>query len=185
VTVLDTPVEPRKLGTAQHALKFILAGNATFTLRSVKTGARFTYNVRRICCDACKKSWAYGGTGPRSCKDCPCHTQPSRYFVSLLTGSDNERDYSYMGMLVPTNPDYPDQNLYSFVRTRNSRQDSEAPSVKAFVWTLNHLTNGQGHTPDDVEIWHAGKCGMCGRKLTVPSSIALGIGPECLQRVGL
>jgi len=33
-----------------------------------------------------------------------------------------------------------------------------------------------------LEIWHEGRCGRCNRKLTVPASIALGIGPECGQR---
>jgi hypothetical protein len=32
---------------------------------------------------------------------------------------------------------------------------------------------------------HAGKCGRCGRKLTVPQSIETGIGPECASIMGL
>jgi hypothetical protein len=31
----------------------------------------------------------------------------------------------------------------------------------------------------NFEVWHEGKCGKCGRALTVPSSILTGIGPEC------
>lgn len=34
-----------------------------------------------------------------------------------------------------------------------------------------------------LEIWHEGKCGMCGRKLTVPESIKNGIGPECKNKI--
>jgi Family of unknown function (DUF6011) len=182
-TQLDLPVSPANIPTAPRALAFMLAGNATFTLRSTKTGTRFTYNVKRVCCDQCKRD--YSGRKVQSCSKCDCHNKPAKYFVSLLTGPDNTSDYSYMGMLVPTNPDYLEQNLYSFVRTRNSRHTEDTPSVKAFTWTLNHLTNGQGAMPEGVEVWHAGKCGKCGRKLTVPSSIAIGIGPECLAKEGL
>jgi hypothetical protein len=35
--------------------------------------------------------------------------------------------------------------------------------------------------PECIEIWHEGKCGKCGRQLTVPSSIETGIGPECIK----
>jgi hypothetical protein len=34
-----------------------------------------------------------------------------------------------------------------------------------------------------VEFWHEGKCGRCNRKLTVPSSIESGFGPECINHV--
>ena len=36
---------------------------------------------------------------------------------------------------------------------------------------------------DFVEIWHEGKCGKCGRPLTVPSSIENGLGPSCLKKL--
>ena len=31
--------------------------------------------------------------------------------------------------------------------------------------------------------WHEGRCGRCGRKLTVPESIEAGYGPECINLV--
>src|ERR1019366_4832357 len=37
----------------------------------------------------------------------------------------------------------------------------------------------RGLLPANLEVWHEGKCGRCGRKLTVPESIERGIGPEC------
>ena len=54
---------------------FILAGNATLTLRNTTTGNRFTYRVRQ------------------------CDDKPELYFVSVLTGSDNTSDYQYLGTL--------------------------------------------------------------------------------------
>ena len=34
-----------------------------------------------------------------------------------------------------------------------------------------------------LEVWHEGRCGRCNRALTVPESIASGIGPECAKHV--
>jgi hypothetical protein len=172
---MDVVAEPRKIGTALHALKFITAGNATFTLRSMKTGMRFTYRVSRVCCDSCKRDFA--GRKQVGCKVCPCHAKAEgQHFVGVLTGPNNEQDYSYVGMLG-IGPDGA-----HFRTTRNSRCDSSAPSVVALTWFMSKVNANV--LPDDVEVWHAGKCGMCGRKLTVPSSIAIGIGPECLTRFG-
>lgn len=159
---------------------FILGGNATFTLRSQKTGSRFTYNVTRVCCFNCKRDFT--GRKAESCKTCRCHLGANSYFVSLLSGSDNERDYTYLGMLVPAVRDSetgPGTETWKFIRTARSRVGDEAPSYRAFTWTIGRLMVGV--EPDGVEIWHAGKCGICGRKLTVPSSIAIGIGPDCLE----
>jgi hypothetical protein len=50
----------------------------------------------------------------------------------------------------------------------------------AMNWVLDHLSEGE--MPPLTEIWHEGRCGRCGRKLTVPDSIAIGIGPDCLTR---
>jgi hypothetical protein len=59
--------------------QFILAGNATFTVRSKETGKRFTYKV--------KKSM-------------------DKWFCSLLTGPSNESDFRYFGFIVEENGGY-------------------------------------------------------------------------------
>lgn len=60
------------LATAEAARRFVLAGKATVTLRSQRTGAHFTYKVE-------------------AAKD-----QTSTRFVSLLTNGDT---YRYLGIL--------------------------------------------------------------------------------------
>jgi len=135
------------------ALPFALAGNAKFTLRSVKTGTRYTYKVRR----AEEKE---GQTHPR-------------WFVSLLTGSDNDADFTYMGMI--------DEGL-TFRLTKSSKLAATSTPVAAFDWFFKRLA-AKRVTPDGVEVWHAGRCGRCGRTLTVPESIEQGFGPECAGRV--
>lgn len=59
---------------AAHVRAFVLGGNATVTLESVKTGARFTYKVKA------------SDDGALS-------------FVSLLNGADNESDFAYLGLI--------------------------------------------------------------------------------------
>lgn len=54
---------------------FALAGNATFTVTSRKTGVRFTFKVRQ----------------PRP---------ETPHFVSLMTGADNENDFAYFGFIT-------------------------------------------------------------------------------------
>lgn len=131
--------------------RFLLAGNAIFTLRSRKTGSRYTYRV----------SHKKGGDVS---------------FVSLLVGSDNTRDYAYMGLL----PDDKPTSLRG-VGKGKSCASYDAPSAKAFQYLLDSIAKGQ--IPEALEVWHEGRCGRCGRKLTVPESIETGLGPECADKV--
>jgi len=135
-------------GTLESAARrrFLLAGNAYFTIRSVRTGKRFTFRVRAA----------------RGADD-------HRHFVGLLTGSDNDGDYTYLGTI------FDDGARYS--HGRNSSIDRGAPGAVAFAWLWNHLDS------DGVEFIHSGRCGRCGRRLTVPESVAAGLGPECAGRV--
>lgn len=163
---LSDPVEgnyvaaPGNLKTAESALKFILAGNAYFTVRSLKTGVRYTYRVNRADCSRCGK------------KDCKCWRFPT-YFVALLTGPDNTGDYTYLGMIR--------ENLFRL--TRGSKMQESSTPVKAFRWVYERLTRRE--LPAQTEIWHEGRCGVCGRPLTVPESIESGIGPVCAEKGGM
>ena len=149
---LETPTHPAthaKL-TSQAAETFVLAGNAIFTLVSLKTGARYTYRVRMAE---------------------PEPGKPSTWFVSLLTGPDNTGDYQYIGII---------DSSRTFRRTRKSKLSETSLPVVAFRWVYEKLA---AHLdPPNVEIWHAGRCGRCGRTLTVPESIQLGLGPECASK---
>ena len=51
----------------------------------------------------------------------------------------------------------------------------------AWRWLWTRL-NARAVLPANVTVWHEGKCGACGRKLTVPDSIKSGIGPVCAAR---
>ena len=91
-------------------------------------------------------------------------------FVSVLMSHDNSSSYRYIGFT--RNGEFVHGGQRAFA-------NRDAQSVKAFGWVWNHINA----LPDCIEVWHEGHCGRCGRKLTVPESIASGIGPECIKRV--
>jgi hypothetical protein len=86
------------------------------------------------------------------------------FFVSVLTSPDV---YTYVGYI--TN---------DFKLGKKSKISKDAQSVKVFNYIFRKLKSG--NLPEQIEIWHNGKCA---RKLTVPSSIDTGIGPECFKNL--
>lgn len=96
----------------------------------------------------------------------------SLFFVSLLNGPDNYTNYSYVGVIS--------SDKQTFKLTQKSKVSTDALSYKAFNFFFVQLVNNKLH--DDLRVYHSGKCGRCGRKLTVPSSIEKGLGPECSNK---
>lgn len=98
------------------------------------------------------------------------------YFLSLLTGPENTTDYTYVGIVDPFN---------GAVRlTKKSQLKDDSRPVRVARWALKHVWT-DGVLPVGYRIQHEGKCGCCGRALTVPESIDRGIGPECAAKMGL
>lgn len=90
------------------------------------------------------------------------------FFVSVLTSPDK---YTYIGFHKNSN----------FVYSEKSIIKKDTQSIKVYEYVFNNLLNDT--LVDYVEVWHEGLCGRCGRKLTVPTSIKMGIGPECLSKL--
>jgi len=137
-----------KFKDTKSAKAYMLAGNARVTVVSLQTGTRFTFRIKR-------------GKG-----------QFAPHFVSVLTGSDNESDFTYLGTIFEGT---------KYVHGRKSPIRETAPSAKAFawLWTTLHMLP---YIPSNAECWHEGRCGRCARPLTVPSSIESGLGPECASK---
>lgn len=150
-----------QLTTPAALLQFIRAGAAIITVKSRKTGHRFTYRFGR----------------PKG------EPQPGRsrpVFLSLLTGAGNESDYSFLGTCFDA-----DLGRWQLKTGRSTRVSQDALGMKGAVWLCRHLTLSPETLFTQAEVWHEGRCGRCGRKLTVPSSIDTGFGPECAGKVGL
>lgn len=136
---------------------FILGGKAIFTVSNPQ-GERYTYKVVRKEAEARFDRWNDG--------------RPT-FFLSLLTGPDNGGDYTYVGIL--------DQNG-GVKLTRASRYTDDTRPVRVARWALGLVFGGRS-LPDGYQIHHEGRCGRCGRRLTVPESVDSGFGPECSGRV--
>lgn len=93
------------------------------------------------------------------------------WFVSLLTGPDNTSDYTYLGMLDESGNYWP---------TRKTTLPESSEPVRVLRWALRLVFTG-GQVPAGYSLFHAGRCGRCGRQLTTPESVAAGLGPDCLM----
>ncbi len=147
------------------ALKLILAGKAIITIKNTATGNRFTYRIKRpVTPNVHDKN----------------DTRNSLRFIATLCGTDNESAYKYFGFFkIEGEIDF--DGTQSFIYkygNEKAKIKRESQSVQAFEWVVSRLINRQP-LPASIEIWHNGKCCRCGRTLTVPESIAAGIGPEC------
>ena len=131
----------------ESTIDFILAGKAVFTVKNKETNNRFTFKVRKS-------------------KDGKVH------FVSVLTGTDNESSYSFIGTIF-------NNNLFRY--SNKSHIKNTATSVKGFTYIFAKLIDKSINPV--FEFYHEGKCGRCGRTLTVPESIESGYGPECIHLV--
>lgn len=131
--------------------EFVFGGNATFTVVNENTGNRATFRVRQA------------------------KANPSIHYVQVMVGSDNESSYEYIGHVWK-------QNEYNLNLTRlrfpAANMYKATTGANIFKYIFRKLMSSTG-LPENVQLLHAGKCGACGRKLTTPESIEIGLGPIC------
>lgn len=150
---IDLPTGLYIIPELEDIKRFMFAGNAMFTLESTRTGKWFTYVIVR-----------------REFKNEQSPENPNvKYFVSVLTGPDNTHSYTYMATIKPT-------ELYMYC-TAKSKIKEEATSFKALNFYLSQLKKNQLHP--EINFYHKGVCGRCGRTLTTPDSVSNGLGPVC------
>ena len=145
--VIETLDLSPKYGLARNPINspdFFKGGNALFTI-SNPAGEHYTYKIRK-----------------------PDRDSP--FFVSLLTGPDNENSYTYIGIFEP--------GAFDLRLTKMSKVKFDTKSVKVLRWALTVFRNGN-RPPTGYAIQHEGRCCRCGRTLTTPESIERGMGPDC------
>jgi hypothetical protein len=142
----------RPFSSAELARNYVRAGAAVVTLVSAATGVRYTYRVR---------------ANPDDSPEDPRR----RFYVDLLHGPDNTSDYRYLGMIRSDD----------FFVTAATRHMEQAAFTKGFKHFYRNISVAKRIQPG-LEVWHSSRCGRCGRALTVPASVASGLGPECTKR---
>lgn len=95
------------------------------------------------------------------------------FFINVFTGNDNTNKYHYKFIGTIFDKDH-------FKYSTKSEMLANAMPVKVMEKFPKFVMSNK--LPNDVEVWHEGFCGCCGRRLTVPESLLSGIGPECNKK---
>lgn len=98
----------------------------------------------------------------------------NRIAVYYLNGPDNYTNYHKLCYILVEN------GIPKLIELFNGQFNNKTKTLKSFEFVFRNLCIGI--LMNNLEIWHEGKCCCCGRKLTVPSSIENGIGPECIKK---
>ena len=88
------------------------------------------------------------------------------WFVSLLF---TPASYAYLGFLG-------EDEAWRHGGSKSCARP-DATSSRAFDWCWYRISRLRSLA--GAEFWHEGSCGRCGRTLTVPGSLAAGLGPVC------
>ena len=110
---------------------------------------------------------------PRTSKHMTFRVVRSRYAKMYFTYVLGGQEWQYVGCVFTDMP--------MEVRKGRKGMAYNTTSFQAASWVFRRLGNLKKDLTG-AEFWHAGKCGRCGRQLTDPTSIELGIGPECRKR---
>jgi len=142
------------LARAQRGDRCMDVFDGTYTIENRKTGQHRTFKIA-LC-----RNENSGNAGKR--------------IVGLLSGPDNHQDYTAFGRVE-------DDRIHVWDHRRRGGGPHDFETYARMLWSL---ATGDVHAVtwrDKGATLHvAGRCLMCGRKLTVPQSILLGIGPVCL-----
>lgn len=133
-----------------NAASQLATHNGYFTVRSTATGDHRTFRV-----------WT---------QDADAKFAPGERIVALLTGPDNEADYTGFGFLKA-------DGTRARINVWHKRRDGQYDRLAAMLEKLAEL-----EAAGKVEINADTRCRVCNRRLTTPESVESGIGPICAGR---
>lgn len=154
----DVTIARQGMIELSRALPYMLAGKSEFVMHSSKTNQDFTYRLTR-----------------KESKDSTDDNNKYIYFLNIKMG----HDWVYAGVLWY---DY-NTNTYKFATGKSGKVEPSDLNVRSLLFVMNKLQINE--IPQYCTIFHTGKCGVCGKKLTTPESILTGLGPSCSKRVGV
>lgn len=91
--------------------------------------------------------------------------------VRVLTGTNNDEDYTAVG------------EFFEYRHGRGVKLWKKYAETQRYVDAL-YVLIGDPRAAAAAYGMSSGHCGLCGRTLTVPESIAAGIGPVCMEKAG-
>lgn len=93
------------------------------------------------------------------------------WYVKIHDGHSNV----YSGYIKVIN------GIYKYYKGSSGNYDMSDNRILSLMWFIRHMKDVD--ITDKIILQHVGKCCKCGRKLTDPKSIELGVGPECMKAV--
>jgi len=135
----------------------ILTQDGTYTVTNDATGKHATYTVKTQKPDA--------------------RFMPGSRIFSVLNGPDNWNNY--IGVAFLTVKADGTEALVMWKRHQGTKWQAHAKAFEAIVLNGRFVNPNNG---DRYSVLMAGKCCMCGRKLTTPQSVRSGIGPVCAMK---
>ena len=155
--VAEMELEPRQVDLALNPALVTAMTNGTFTILNPRTGEHRTFKVKT----------------PREGSN--FH---GKKIVSLLTGADNENAYTGFGFI---------ETLGEGIVIKLWRKH-EGTTFEKHAKLLTNIINLGAESwfvkVAGLQVKSSGACAICGRKLTEPTSIDRGIGPECFEKMG-
>ena len=100
--------------------------------------------------------------------------RPRPTWVSLAAGDDTG---AFLGTV------WGEHGSHDVRRSGKVTVSNSATSARLLAWVMACIDGKVADPLAKAEFWHEGRCGRCGRTLTVPESIASGVGPECQGRL--
>lgn len=137
------------------AFEFMLAGKSEFILHSTKTNEDFKFKLDK--------------------KDSKYNAGEFIYFVSLKVGRIDQ----YAGVMWFNS----NTSEFNFKEKVDGPVKASSVEIRSLLFVLNKLYKED--TVQYLEVYHVGKCGRCGKKLTTPESILTGLGPSCSKNLGI
>ena len=203
-----TTAQPLRIDDTESQKAFVLAGKAIFTVLNTATNKRCTWRVEAIKGEENAfevRAFTGSENGSKSNYDVIGTIRDGKYtfrsdamvlreMEATLTEMGRTADADFIGKMAHYTAkgwDIYSNNLGRMARLRaelkatRTKVAFDDPKQKGFFWLWNVKLANDKALGEGVEFWHEGRCGCCGKLLTVPESINAGYGPICLPRMGL
>lgn len=110
---------------------------------------------------------------------------PGKRLISLMTGRDNETDYTTFGEATDTGIKIWHSVLHGTSKNAHVMNNGKLPIWLDVLWDI--ATNGDQSRffQKGMRLEASETCIICNRKLTNPLSIATKVGPECAARMAM
>jgi len=131
--------------------------------------------------------YVFGGKGRFRLKSTVSEKEFTYKISTMSKHNKNYDEYTfYVSLVVPGGTNFmgvlkSEENKY--IHAKRSHLPFDGAEVKGFRWLLQQFEKDEDWN-EMMEFYHMGICSCCGRTLTTPQSVEIGIGPVCFKKYG-